>query len=89
MLESCLVPEIAVKNGLGSSCRGSYVFHGGVAAEGLHSFPGGLDQFASAFFPMGLPARSTAVDGGATGGRRKFNVENVHDTQRIRYAGYR
>jgi hypothetical protein len=64
----------------------------------MDGFAGGLDEFPPAFFAVDLPAGGTAVDGGSLavrGGRGhgvavggKSWAGDVHDTQRIRYAGY-
>jgi hypothetical protein len=64
----------------------------------MYSLAGGLDEIAPSLFAVDLPAGGTAVDGGSLAVRRrrgpgvvffrKSGAGDVHDTQRIRYAGY-
>jgi hypothetical protein len=59
------------------------------AAEGVDCAPGGLDEFPPPLLAVGLPAGGAAIGGGGRGLGISKRLFDVHDTQRIRYAGYR
>ncbi len=68
----------------------------------MNSLSRGFDEFTPALLTMGLPSGRTSINHGfgfagqgdfncnpcRAGGTGGFFIATVHDTQRIRYAGY-
>ena len=92
LLEPCFVPEVAVEHRFGCHGSGGNLLHGGIAAEGMDCPARRFDQLPPPVLAVLLPTRGAAVDGrGFVGGSAGIRTISgvVHDTQRIRYAGYR